>query len=136
MAHGLSCPGVSGILALQPGIKPMSPALEGRFLTTRPPGKSPKYTLLVPFLMVFPKGLSLTLFSSHLLHLPWMSSSAFEIYAADSHMSASHASFFPSCCSQAHRCPTGTPGSPRGRDGVTWAFWLRYQGISSPVLLT
>ena len=99
MAHGLSCPGVSGILAPQPGIKPMSPALEGRFLTTRPPGKSPKYTLLIPFLMVFPKGLSLTLFSSHLLHLPWISSSAFEIYAADSHMSASRASFFASCCS-------------------------------------
>ena len=112
MAHGFSFPGVCGILAPRPGIKPTSPALEGRFLTTRAPGRSLRYTLLVPFLMVFPKGLSLTLFSSHLLHLPWMSSLAFEIYAADSHMSASHASFFPSCRSKAHRCPVGTPGSP------------------------
>ena len=30
-----------GILVPQPGIKPASPALEGRFLTTGPPEKSP-----------------------------------------------------------------------------------------------
>ena len=30
-----------GILAPQPGIEPMSPALEGKFLTTGPPEKSP-----------------------------------------------------------------------------------------------
>ena len=30
-----------GILVPQPGIKPMSPALQGEFLTTEPPGKSP-----------------------------------------------------------------------------------------------
>ena len=29
-----------GILALQPGIKPTPPALEGKVLTTGPPGKS------------------------------------------------------------------------------------------------
>ena len=30
-----------------PGIKPVSPALAGRFLTTGPPGKSPESTLLM-----------------------------------------------------------------------------------------
>ena len=30
-----------GILGPQPGIEPLSPALQGRFLTTGPPGKSP-----------------------------------------------------------------------------------------------
>ena len=34
-----SCPVACGILVLQPGIEPTSPALEGGFLTTRPPGK-------------------------------------------------------------------------------------------------
>ena len=29
-----------GVLVPRPGIEPMSPALEGRFLTTGPPGKS------------------------------------------------------------------------------------------------
>ena len=32
-----------GILVPQPGMEPMSPALEGRFLTTGPPGKSLEY---------------------------------------------------------------------------------------------
>ena len=36
----LSCPVACGILVPWPGIKPVSPALEGRFLTTGPPGKS------------------------------------------------------------------------------------------------
>ena len=30
-----------------PGIKPVSPALAGRFLTTGPPGKSPESTLFM-----------------------------------------------------------------------------------------
>ena len=38
--HDLSCPGTYGILVSQPGIEPMSPALEGSFLTPGPPGKS------------------------------------------------------------------------------------------------
>ena len=38
-AHGLSCPTACGILVPPPGIKPMSPALEGGFLTTGLPGK-------------------------------------------------------------------------------------------------
>ena len=36
--HGLSCPVACGNLVPGPGIKPMSPALEGGFLTTGPPG--------------------------------------------------------------------------------------------------
>ena len=40
VAHGLSCPAACGILIPQPGIKPASPASEGGFLTTGPPGKS------------------------------------------------------------------------------------------------
>ena len=34
VALGLSCPEICGILVPQPGMKPMSPALEGRILTT------------------------------------------------------------------------------------------------------
>ena len=36
----LSCPGACGILVPRPGIEPSSPALEGGFFTTGPPGKS------------------------------------------------------------------------------------------------
>ena len=39
-AQGLSCPTACGILVPPPGTEPMSPALEGKFLTTGPPGKS------------------------------------------------------------------------------------------------
>ena len=38
--HWLSCSEACGILVPWPGIKPASPALQGRFLTTGPPGKS------------------------------------------------------------------------------------------------
>ena len=46
VAHGLSCPLACGILVSGPGsgIKPMSPALEGRFSTMRPPGKYPLFS--------------------------------------------------------------------------------------------
>ena len=40
VARGLSSPEACGILSPQTGIKPMSPALEGGFFTTGPPGKS------------------------------------------------------------------------------------------------
>ena len=40
VACGLSCPAACGILVPQPGIEPMSPALEDGFFTTGPPGKS------------------------------------------------------------------------------------------------
>ena len=37
--RGLSCPVECGVLVPQPGIKPVSPALESKFLTTGSPGK-------------------------------------------------------------------------------------------------
>ena len=40
VVHRLSCPTVCGILVPQPGIEPVSPALEGGFFTSGPPGKS------------------------------------------------------------------------------------------------
>ena len=49
-AQQLSCSSTCGILVLQPGIKPVSPALEGSFLSTGPRGKS----LPVHFLSHFP----------------------------------------------------------------------------------
>ena len=46
VARGLCCPAARGILIPRPGIEPTSPALEGRFFTTGPPGKSlPYYSL-------------------------------------------------------------------------------------------
>ena len=42
VTHRLSCPLAYGILIPRPGIEPVSPVLEGRFLTTGPPGKSPR----------------------------------------------------------------------------------------------
>ena len=42
LAHGLSCSAACGILAPQPVIERVSPALQGKFLTTGPPGKSPE----------------------------------------------------------------------------------------------
>ena len=51
--HGLSscgvrlrCPAACGILVPWPALKPASPALEGRFSTTGPPGKSPLHSFL------------------------------------------------------------------------------------------
>ena len=41
----LSCSMACGILVPQSGIKPTTPALEGKFLTTGPPGKSLDYIL-------------------------------------------------------------------------------------------
>ena len=41
-ARGLSCPAACGILVPWPGIEPVSPVMEGRFLTTGPPRKSQK----------------------------------------------------------------------------------------------
>ena len=40
VAHRLSCPGACGILLPSPGTEPSSVALQGRFLTSGPPGKS------------------------------------------------------------------------------------------------
>ena len=46
VAHRLSCPVACGILVPRPGIEPTSPALEGRFFTAGPPGKSLFFMLL------------------------------------------------------------------------------------------
>ena len=43
VVHGLSSSMACGILVPWWGNKPMSPALQGKFLTTGPPGKSPKW---------------------------------------------------------------------------------------------
>ena len=40
VARRLSCPAARGFLVPRPGIEPVSSALEGRILTTGPPGKS------------------------------------------------------------------------------------------------
>ena len=48
-AHGLSCSTAYGILVPQPGIEPTFPGLQGGFLTTGPPGKSPKHVILIHY---------------------------------------------------------------------------------------
>ena len=48
-ARGLGCHTACGILVPQPGIEPVSPALEGRFLTTGPLGKSQRQHYLLLF---------------------------------------------------------------------------------------
>lgn len=47
--HRLSCPKVYGIVILQPGMEPTSPALETGFSTTGPPGKSQSIFLFFRF---------------------------------------------------------------------------------------
>ena len=47
VAHRVHCPMACGILAPQPGIKWLSPTLEGGFSTTGPPGK-PKFPFFPP----------------------------------------------------------------------------------------
>ena len=49
--HRLSFSVAYGVLLPPPGVKPSSPALQGRFLTTGPAGK-------VPVMLIFPCGLS------------------------------------------------------------------------------
>ena len=47
-ACGVSCSEARGILVPRPGIEPSSPALQNRFLTTGPPGKSlPSFMCIV-----------------------------------------------------------------------------------------
>ena len=45
MAHRLICSLACGILVPGPGIEPTSSAMQGRFFTTGPPGKSPQVHL-------------------------------------------------------------------------------------------
>ena len=58
-ARRLSCPTACGILVPRPGIEPVSPALEGGFLPTGPPGKSLYVFFMCFFLYVGIKGISL-----------------------------------------------------------------------------
>ena len=51
----LSCPEAHGISVAQPGIEPVSPALECGFLTTEPPGESPSSSCW--WLQMFPVAL-------------------------------------------------------------------------------
>ena len=55
VAHELSRSVARGILVPQPGMKPVSPALQGRFLTTGPPGKPPTnlFHISLPLHMLF-----------------------------------------------------------------------------------
>ena len=53
VAHGLSCHVACGILVPRPGIEPASPALEGGFFTTGPPGKSLVKLILMKIFKIF-----------------------------------------------------------------------------------
>ena len=48
--RGLSCPAACGIFVPRPGTEPASPALEGGFFTTEPPGKAPDVPSSSPFI--------------------------------------------------------------------------------------
>ena len=53
VARRLGCPKVYGILVPRPEMEPVSPAFQGRFLTTGPPGKPLEFSLNVCALMTF-----------------------------------------------------------------------------------
>ena len=59
VALRLSCSEACGILVPKPGIKPLSPALAGRFLTTGPPGKPRLINLNLNFLLSIKRRISL-----------------------------------------------------------------------------
>ena len=62
MALGLTCPAACGILVPLPEIKPVSPALEGGFFTTGPPGKSQNLLDILDSNKVLSRGKSKTVF--------------------------------------------------------------------------
>ena len=70
-ACGLSCPVACGILVPRPGIEPASPALEGGFLTTGPPGKSPgkEFFKFTYGLLVFEASISVRVVCQSVLSL-------------------------------------------------------------------
>ena len=63
--HRLSCPAACGILVPWPGIEPTSPALQSRFLTTGPPGKSPLVGFFFSFGYILPPHLKTSAFSDY-----------------------------------------------------------------------
>ena len=74
VAHVSHCPAACGILVPRPGIKLMSLALEGRFLTTGPPGTSLPLSLDVKEILTT-AAISLQYFwliSSEILWKSWM----------------------------------------------------------------
>ena len=73
-----SCPEACEILVPQPELEPMSLALDGGFLLTRPPGKSVLTSIFMLALIVdpsYPRDLALTL-TTFLLLLPLPGSSS------------------------------------------------------------
>ena len=78
--HGLSCPVACGILVPQPGIKPVSPALEGGFLTTGPPGKSLIVFISLRCLHVFGMFVFRLILSGNYFNLDLLFSSSSNLY--------------------------------------------------------
>ena len=82
--HGFSYPKAYGILVPGPGMKPASPALEGGFLTTGPPGKPHQQLLLFFFLILahifISQQLLLIAVNSVKLRRSWGWGSAFSSY--------------------------------------------------------
>ena len=82
VVHWLNCPVACGILVPRPGIEPTSPALEGGFFTTGPPGKSqfpvfePHLLLSLP-LCVFPCKTGFLLPGEGLQQFPFFSNHVF-----------------------------------------------------------
>jgi len=68
-AHGLSCSESSGLLVPQSGFIPTSPEIQGRFLTTGSPGKSPLFPIILNIvnLLLYHKSYSS---SSQKINLP------------------------------------------------------------------
>ena len=91
-AHRLSCSEACGIF-LEPGIEPMSPALPGRFLTTRPPGKP-----LIFLLFFWQHGSQLTVPRSH----KWLLSLSDILFTARKRNSLKEAQF-KKCWLKGHR---------------------------------
>ena len=96
-ACGLSCPAACGILAPRPGIEPASPALEGGFFTTGPPGKShlnlkctscslktQKVVFLLRFLILY-QGLSGVTFSELAFLLSFLRREALSFHTEKKH---------------------------------------------------
>ena len=63
-ARGLSCHGACGLLVPQPGIELASPALEGGFLTTRPPAKSTATSLFFVLFFLMATDFNVTVLRS------------------------------------------------------------------------
>ena len=63
-ASGLHCYAACGISVTLQEIEPASPALEGRFLTTGPPGKSLEGSNFLPFVSAVAQGSLFTISSA------------------------------------------------------------------------